>query len=129
MVLTERAEAAATHRNPKETRHKMSEGPRMSRRQIEVLGLMVQGLSKKEIATTLQITYDNVRDDVKKGYNYLGASNKISAALLAGDKGILTSEDVTNALGENVQFTLSQGEIEVLAAMTRNNGKKVQKKR
>jgi len=58
----------------------------LSRRELEVLGLLVQGLSYKMIADRLNITYDTVRAHMKKIYEKLHVSSMTEAVAKAINK-------------------------------------------
>lgn len=62
---------------------------KLSKRKMEVLELIAQGLVKKEIAEQLDIAYGTVESYVKAIYEELGVSNAPSAVSKAYQKGLL----------------------------------------
>lgn len=54
--------------------------PALSRRELEVLRLVADGLSNKEIGTTLSITEGTVKNHVHNALSKLGMENRIQAA-------------------------------------------------
>ena len=61
----------------------------LSPREAEVLRLVAQGFSNKEIARTLRITERTVKYHVTSIYNKLGAENRAQAVALASQHGLL----------------------------------------
>lgn len=57
--------------------------PELTRREFEVLYLMSQGLSAKEIAKKLIVSNHTIADHAKSIYTKLGANNRVSAILAA----------------------------------------------
>lgn len=68
---------------------KRKEELKLSKRKIEVLELIAEGLVKKEIAERLDIAYGTVETYVKMIYQELGVSNAPSAVSKAYQKGLL----------------------------------------
>jgi DNA-binding NarL/FixJ family response regulator len=60
----------------------------LSRREKEVLALIVEGLSNDEIAERLAISPGTVRHHVSACISKLGASNRTHAAALAVEHGL-----------------------------------------
>ncbi len=58
-------------------------GPELSQRELEVLALMVEGLSNEEIAERLVISQATVRHHVSACIQKLGATNRAQASALA----------------------------------------------
>ncbi|MHB0869081.1 MAG: response regulator [Chloroflexota bacterium] len=63
----------------------------LTEREREVLGLMVQGLDNRGIATQLVISYTTARSHVQSILAKLGAHSKLEAAAMAREYGLLTS--------------------------------------
>jgi LuxR family maltose regulon positive regulatory protein len=61
----------------------------LSRRELEVLELVAEGLSNKEIAQTLFISPNTVRIHTSNIYGKLGVTNRIQAVTRAQDLGLL----------------------------------------
>ena len=61
----------------------------LSKRQMEILALLADGLVKKEIADQLKISYSTVNTHVEHIYQKLGAANAPAAISKAYKKGIL----------------------------------------
>ena len=59
----------------------------LSRREMEVLGLLAHGLSNKEIATTLIISHQTVKNHVTSILRKLGVEDRTQAALYALRRG------------------------------------------
>jgi two-component system, NarL family, response regulator len=65
-------------------------GPALSPREIEVLALVAQGKSNKEIAVVLFLAEDTVKNHLKSVYAKLGVNDRAGAAMVAVQRGILT---------------------------------------
>ncbi|MGZ4765489.1 MAG: response regulator [Ilumatobacteraceae bacterium] len=61
----------------------------LSRREIQVLGLLAQGLSTSELATRLELSINTVRNHVQKAIRRLGAHSKLEAVAIAQREGII----------------------------------------
>jgi DNA-binding NarL/FixJ family response regulator len=57
---------------------------KLTRREIEVLNKVAEGLSSKEIAETLCITQETVKKHITHIYKKTGASNKIQVLRKVG---------------------------------------------
>jgi DNA-binding NarL/FixJ family response regulator len=68
--------------------------PALSRREKQILGLVVLGLSNKEIASTLYVTQSTVKSHLSSAFAKLGVSSRSEATAL-----ILDSE---NGLGKGI---------------------------
>jgi DNA-binding NarL/FixJ family response regulator len=55
----------------------------LSEREVEVLRLVAQGASNKEIATKLVISEKTARNHVERSYAKIGVSNRIGASMYA----------------------------------------------
>ena len=74
------------------------EGPAgLTRREVEVLRLVAQGRSNKEIAQRLVISAKTVGNHVEHIYAKIGASTRAQAGLFAMQHGLLTDDDLTPA--------------------------------
>jgi len=67
----------------------LSRAPRLSPREREVLQLVANGRSNKEIATELGITERTVKFHVTAIFNKLGAENRAQAVTLAHERGLV----------------------------------------
>jgi len=65
----------------------------LSRREMEVLGLVTHGLSNKEIATTLTISHQTVKNHVTSILRKLGVEDRTQAALYALRRGWVRLQD------------------------------------
>ncbi|PSB42773.1 DNA-binding response regulator [Cyanosarcina cf. burmensis CCALA 770] len=63
--------------------------PELSDRELEVLGLMAQGMSNLDIATTLIIGESTVKSHVNRILGKLGVSDRTSAVIVAVKRGIV----------------------------------------
>lgn len=72
---------------------KRKEELKLSKRKIEVLELIAEGLVKKEIAERLDIAYGTVETYVKMIYQELEVSNAPSAVSKAYQKGLLKGDE------------------------------------
>lgn len=59
----------------------------LTRRETEVLGYMVRGLTTKEVAGELKIEYQTVKNHVSNIYRKLNVRNKVQATTYAVRKG------------------------------------------
>lgn len=66
---------------------------RISRREREVLHLISEGLSDKEIASKLQISYGTVRDYVDKINYKLGSKSRAHAVAIAIRCNVISPEN------------------------------------
>ena len=64
----------------------------LTRREIEVLGLLARGLQSKEIAQRLYITTKTVGHHIEHIYTKTGASNRVGASLYATEHGLLSPQ-------------------------------------
>jgi two-component system NarL family response regulator len=63
--------------------------PDLSAREVQVLGLIVQGLPNKQIAYTLNIAEHTVKNHVKNILSKLGVQDRTQAATAAIQRGII----------------------------------------
>lgn len=68
------------------------EGSTLSRRELQVLALLAEGLQYKEIATRLYIAAPTVKQHLSRIYSKLGAENGANAVHLAWKSGYLRSD-------------------------------------
>ncbi|MEA4925967.1 MAG: LuxR C-terminal-related transcriptional regulator [Syntrophomonadaceae bacterium] len=61
----------------------------LSQREIDILSLAAQGLSRKEVAARLYISEETVKTHFKNVYQKLGVNSKMAAIRLARDRGYL----------------------------------------
>jgi HD-GYP domain-containing protein (c-di-GMP phosphodiesterase class II) len=61
----------------------------LTEREVEVLSLMTQGLTRREIGRRLSITENTVRNHLDHIYDKTGTSNRVSATMFAMENGIL----------------------------------------
>jgi two-component system, NarL family, response regulator len=64
--------------------------PELSDRELEVLGLMAQGMSNLNIATALTITENTVKTHVNRILGKLGVSDRTQAVIMAVKRGIVS---------------------------------------
>ena len=64
--------------------------PELSERELEVLGLMAQGMSNLDIATTLIISESTVKSHVNRILGKLGVSDRTQAVIVAVKRGIVS---------------------------------------
>lgn len=64
----------------------------LTRREIEVLGLLARGLQNKQIAQRLYITPKTVGHHISHIYTKIGTSNRVSASVYATEHGLLGPE-------------------------------------
>jgi HD-GYP domain-containing protein (c-di-GMP phosphodiesterase class II) len=87
--------ASVGHRVPKRR-----EGPAgLTRREVEVLRLLVQGMSTKEIARSFVIAPKTVSNHVEHIYTKIGASSRATASLFAMRYGLLPTEEYLDPVG------------------------------
>lgn len=80
--------AAAGHRTPRRR-----EGPAgLTAREVEVLTLVAQGLSNKQIAERLVISPKTAGNHIEHIYAKIGAGNRAAASLFAMQRGLLPEE-------------------------------------
>jgi HD-GYP domain-containing protein (c-di-GMP phosphodiesterase class II) len=61
----------------------------LTAREVEVLRLVAQGASNKEIAATLVLSEKTVRNHVEHVYSKIGVSNRIGASMYALERGLV----------------------------------------
>nr|WP_277882836.1 response regulator transcription factor [Leptolyngbya sp. FACHB-671] len=64
--------------------------PELSVRELEVLGLMGQGMSNSDIATALTIGESTVKSHVNRILSKLGVSDRTQAVIIAFKRGIIS---------------------------------------
>jgi DNA-binding NarL/FixJ family response regulator len=64
-------------------------GPKLSEREREVLGLLVEGLSAGQMARRLYISESTVKTHISKMYDKLGATNRAQAVMAAVRLGLV----------------------------------------
>lgn len=69
----------------------------LTAREVEILRLLVRGLSNKEIAARLVISPKTVGNHVEHIYTKIGATNRAGASLFAMQKGLLPEEGFDGA--------------------------------
>src|SRR3546814_9920177 len=75
-----------------------SAGSALTRRQRDVIQLLAEGKSNKEIASILQITEGTVKVHVNAAFRALGVHNRVSAVVALNPKQINRSEENTSEL-------------------------------
>ena len=68
-------------------------GARLTRRELEVLQLMAQGLSNAEVATRLELSLNTVRNHIQSVISRLGAHSKLEAVTIGLRQGIIKPPD------------------------------------
>ena len=61
----------------------------LTKREKQVLGLLVSGVKTKDAATTLQISHDTIRNHIKNIYKKLNVNSKVEMMRKASDMGLL----------------------------------------
>lgn len=75
--------------------HELSYHPvPLSQREIDILRLAAEGMSRKEIASRLYISAETAKTHFKKIYQKLGVSSKVSAIKIAQDRGYLRTAEM-----------------------------------
>jgi DNA-binding NarL/FixJ family response regulator len=74
---------------PRVMRQPAADLPRVSQRELEVLGLLAQGVSNAEIADRLYLSLNTVRNHVQAILGKLGAHSKLEAVAIAVRKGLI----------------------------------------
>ena len=64
----------------------------LSDRELEVLQLIAEGLSRQEIATKLVLSLNTIKTHARNAYSKLGVSNQMQAAGKAKSLGLLEKE-------------------------------------
>jgi len=67
----------------------LAHAPRLSPRERDVLRLVVDGKSNKEIAAALRVTERTVKFHVTSIFNKLGAENRAQAVTIAHERGLV----------------------------------------
>jgi DNA-binding NarL/FixJ family response regulator len=67
----------------------LAHAPRLSPRERDVLRLLAEGTSNKEIASALRVTERTVKFHVTSIFNKLGAENRAQAVTLAHQRGLI----------------------------------------
>ena len=58
-------------------------------RQLEIVGLLTEGLSNKQIGQRLYLSEDTVKTQLKRAFIKLGAENRVEAAMTAVKLGLI----------------------------------------
>jgi DNA-binding NarL/FixJ family response regulator len=69
----------------------------LSRREIEVLRLLAEGLSTPEMSIRLHLSVNTVRNHVQKAIRRLGAHSKLEAVAIARREGVIGNEGLSAA--------------------------------
>jgi LuxR family maltose regulon positive regulatory protein len=79
------------HRRPGQARKRpsLSSGAALSRRELEVLNGLSQGLTREEIAGLSAISVNTVKSVIRSIYNKLGAVNRADAVRIASSQGLV----------------------------------------
>lgn len=86
------AEAVLNAASPT-TRRSVSRPDGLTAREVQVLRLVAQGASNREIAGRLVISEKTARNHVERTYAKIGASNRIGASMYALDNGLVGSPE------------------------------------
>jgi DNA-binding NarL/FixJ family response regulator len=70
-------------------RQKQDNAPILSNRELEVLSVMAEGASNKEIASSLYVSLNTARKHTQNIIRKLGAHSKHEAVIIAGRKGVI----------------------------------------
>lgn len=68
------------------------QGPQLSPRELEVLGLLAEGLSVAELSRALYISESTTKTHISKVYDKLGVANRAQALMTALRLGLITRE-------------------------------------
>lgn len=71
--------------------HRPNAGPRLTRREQQLVPLIGQGLTNKEIATRLNLSEKTVKNHIHRILQRIGALNRFSAVEIARDRNLLLS--------------------------------------
>ena len=63
-------------------------GPTLTEREREVLALLAQGATNRQIADELYLSFDTIKTHVRKVFTKLGVTNRTQAAIAARDHGL-----------------------------------------
>jgi two-component system NarL family response regulator len=91
LLATIRAVLAGTYRLPAEITARLAQrraAPGLSPRELEVLQWIVKGQSNKEIASTLNLAENTVKNHVKMILDKLGVADRTQAATTAIQRGL-----------------------------------------
>ncbi len=66
-----------------------ADGPALSKRELEVLRLVAQGLSKPQIGGMLGLSSNTIKRHVVKIFNKLGVNDRAQAAVWAARQGLV----------------------------------------
>ena len=69
-------------------------GATLTEREREVLALIAQGITNREIADELYLSFDTIKTHVRKVFTKLGVSNRTQAAIAAREYGLVAAERV-----------------------------------
>jgi DNA-binding CsgD family transcriptional regulator len=73
----------------------------LSPRQIKILELIAEGMTNEQVARTIMISPSTVRQENIKIFRHLGATNRKVAALIAVERGLISSDTLNlEAVGE-----------------------------
>jgi two-component system, NarL family, response regulator LiaR len=68
---------------------------RLSRREAEVLGMVVSGLSNNDIATSLFVSVNTVKTYIRSAYRKIGVTTRSQAVAVAIELGFVRDEAST----------------------------------
>lgn len=87
----------------------------LSDRQVEVLGLVAEGLTSEQIATRMYLSDSTVRNHLQEIYNKLGASGRAQAVSIGFHSGVLKAKGTASltpeekhALAITLKFRITQ---------------------
>ena len=63
-------------------------GATLTEREREVLALLAQGATNRQIASELYLSFDTIKTHVRKVFAKLGVTNRTQAAIVARDHGL-----------------------------------------
>jgi ATP/maltotriose-dependent transcriptional regulator MalT len=73
------------------------EMPQLTPREEQVLGLLAQGLSNKEIAKHLYLSPDTIKDHIERLYGKLEVADRVSALNKARELGLININLLTKS--------------------------------
>ncbi|MDR0449888.1 MAG: LuxR C-terminal-related transcriptional regulator [Treponema sp.] len=81
--------AVAEHYRAAPSRHGEGQGANLSRRELEVLTSICQGMTQEEIAGNFSLSVNTVKSVIRSVYTKLGAVNKADAVRIAASLGLV----------------------------------------
>jgi len=67
---------------------------RLTRRERQVLGLVVAGYANKDIARTFSVSEETIKHHLTRMFDKVGAANRLELAMFATERGLVSDPDV-----------------------------------